>query len=90
VLVSARIEQHITERVAHGAGCCQGPGVVAVREQATLASQPGVDGSGDPYGEALYAAREGATVGGFGDEMQMVALHGEVYEAKAETLLALR
>jgi hypothetical protein len=38
----------------------------------------------------LYAAREGAPVGGFGDEMQMVALHGEVSEAKAETLLALR
>jgi hypothetical protein len=80
----------VSAGVAHGARCGQRPGVVAVREQAALALQPRVDGARHAHAEALYPAREGATVSRFGDEMQMVALHGEMHEAKAETLLALR
>ncbi len=66
------------------------PGVIALCKDATLALETAIDGSRQPHRQALHASRECSPIARFGDQVEVIALHGEVHEAEAETLLAVR
>ena len=59
----------------------------SVREDTTLALELAVDGARHANVQSLHAAGQRAAVCCFCDQMQMVALHGEVYQAEAKALL---
>lgn len=87
-LVFAGVEQDVAEREADGARCLQGARVVAVGKEAAAAAEPAIDGAREAHAQALNAARERVTIFGLCQEMQVIALHGEVYERKAAALIA--
>ena len=88
--VLARIEQHIADSEVDGSRGLQCPRVIAIGKQTSASRQCAIDGSGQPYREALHAPRQRAAVASFGDQMEMIALNGEVHEPKAEALTARR
>lgn len=86
----ARIEQHIAQREMDGPGRPERPRMVSIRKNTPLAPELTIDGARHANVQPLHAPRERTAVGCFCDQMQMVALHGEVHQAKAKAILASR
>lgn len=84
--VLARIEEHVTESEVDGTRRLQCSRVVAIRKQASTATQRAIDGPGNAHREPLHTQRQSTAVGRFCDEMQVMTLYGEVREPKAEAL----
>jgi hypothetical protein len=63
--------------------------MVAVGEQASLALDVPIDGASDPNREPLYSTGQRPAVVCLRNEVQVVALHGEVHEREAEAPFAL-
>jgi hypothetical protein len=87
--VFAGVEQDITQGELDRSRSGERAGVVAVGEEPALALELAIDGAGDADREALNASREGSAVLGFGDEMEVVALDGELDEGEAEAAFAV-
>jgi hypothetical protein len=87
--VFAGVEQDIAQGEFHGSRGGERAGVVAVGKEPALALEPAIDGAGDADCEALNAAREGPAVVGFGDEVEVVALDGELDQGEAEAAFAV-
>jgi hypothetical protein len=64
--------------------------VVPLGEEAPASSEASVQVARDPDRQPLHAAREGSLILGLADEVQVVALHGEVREPEAEAIFAAR
>jgi hypothetical protein len=62
--------------------------MVAIDEQPPAAPQRSIDGSRHAHREALHAQRQSAAVLCLHDQVQVMALHREMYEAKPEALSA--
>ncbi len=59
--------------------------MVAIGKQPSPARQYPIDGSRHANREALQAQRQSATILCFRDQVQVIALYREVYEAESET-----
>jgi hypothetical protein len=60
--------------------------VVAIGKEAAAAGELAIQRARQAHGQALHTARERTPVLHLGDQVQVVALHGEVHERKAEAL----
>jgi len=87
-LVFARIEQHVTESEVYGTRALQGSRMVTISKQAPMPPQRAIDGSRHAHRKALHAQRQRAAVARLRDQMEVIALHREMYEAKAKALTA--
>jgi len=87
--VFAGVEQDVAQGELGRSRGGQRASVVAVGEESALARQLPIDGAGDANREALNASREGSAVVGFGDEMDVVALDGELDQREAELAFAV-
>src|SRR5690606_31671656 len=86
----AGVVQDVGDGVAGFARGGQDAGVIAVCEDAPLASDSAIDRPGDADAEALHSTGEGAAVVRFHDEVDVAVLDRMVDEAKAEAFLSLR
>jgi len=75
--VTARVQEHVDEGRAHLLWRPQLVRVEAIREDTAAASPDEVEGSRDPHEEALHPPREGASVVGLGEEMDVRGLKRE-------------
>src|SRR5262249_6849007 len=83
--VFAKVQENVDPRVAHFAWRSKGACVVSVAKHVPLAAEKSVERSRETNREPCYPAREGTLVGCFGDEMNVVGLHGEMHDAKPFT-----
>jgi hypothetical protein len=79
----AEVEEHVNKAPAYLARCGQRVGVVAVVPDRAPASAGAIDRAGTSNGEALQSAGEGERSVGFGNEVEVVGLDGEVDQAEA-------
>src|SRR5688572_22404858 len=61
--------------------------MITLREYRPAAPELPIDGSRHPNRKSLHAARQSPTIARFRDQVQVVALHGEVDQTEAKTLL---
>ena len=76
------------EAVADFGGRAQDPGVEAVGEDAPATLHQAVEALGDADRQALDGPREGAAVVGLDEQVDVVALDGELHDADREALRA--
>jgi hypothetical protein len=89
-VVLTRVGEHVAEGPASFPRCLECACVVAVGEHSAASSQATVHGLGYADGEALHAACKRAAIVGFRQQMQVIPLHGEVHETKAEPSASAR
>jgi hypothetical protein len=80
--VLASIREHVHESVAHHAWRRECERVIAVRPESAAAAERTIDAERTADREAAHAATQRSGVACLGDEMQVVALHREVHDAK--------
>jgi hypothetical protein len=73
-----RVHEDVDDRVPNGARRLQLARVEAVGPDAAAHPQEIVDAACEPNGEALHATCEGARVASFDDEVEVIALDGEL------------
>jgi len=73
----------VADGVAHFRRCAKDMGVIAVGEDRSAALHDAVERPGHANGDGVHALREGGGVGGFDDEVKVVALDTEMAEAHA-------
>jgi hypothetical protein len=76
------IREHVTHRVSYGGRGCEDALVVAVHVEAATRAHQLVEALGDTDRERAHPIGHGATVVGFGEEMNVIAEDGEVHDAK--------
>jgi hypothetical protein len=81
--VASRVEQDISERIAHFARRSQHAHVVAIRENRTGSREHPVHRFREPRTDRLHAAPERVPAVGFDDQMDVIALDRVVVQSEA-------
>jgi hypothetical protein len=84
--VTARIEEHVGDRVAHLARRAQDAHVGAIGQHPTRAPEDPVRRACEARGDGFQPTREIARAGGLDDQVRVVALDAVVHEAEAAAL----
>ena len=84
--VVQRVLQHVAQRPLHLERRAQEPREEAVAEALALAVERAVQALGDPDREALHRSRQRDLVARLDDQVQVVRLHRELADARAEAL----
>lgn len=81
-LVLDEVPQHVHQGVSHLTWCRQRPRVVSVRKDTPAPPEYAVHGAGDSHLEALDAPNQSLATVRLGEQMDVIALDGEVNQAK--------
>ena len=80
------VREDVVDCVLHFANGTQDVHVEPFGKYLSAAAESAVEGLGDPDGEPLDASRERGAIVGLRDEVEVVALHREVHDAKVVPL----
>ena len=84
--VVAVICKYVGEGATRLCGRAEGTGMVAVSEDLAAALESAVEALGEANAETLQAAAQRVAVVGLDEEVDVIALDGEVHDAKAEAV----
>jgi hypothetical protein len=81
-----RVAEHVLEGMADLARRAENAVVIAIGEHFAASTEGAVDRARQSHRQALHRAREAARVPGLDDEVHVVALHGELDDARVEAI----